>query len=115
MKYVLTLILTLIVSLPATAQTPCSEPVHVGDKMSQVISKCGQPKWRERMVNTPGKQIEVIRALNSLTTHPVNPEVREKWYYVTGQDSTTVIEILDYGVLSVRELVREADAPAKME
>ena len=101
--------------LPLGAIAQCHDEIHIGDTMKQVIDKCGQPKWRERTVKDPGQHVELIRGLDSLQTTPVNPEIREKWYYVTSQDKTTVIEILDAGVLSVRQLERDPNSPANME
>lgn len=115
MKHTVALSVFFASLLPVTALAQCHEEVHIGDTYRQVIEKCGQPKWRERSVKDPAGKVEVIKELNSTMTIPVNPEVREKWYYVTGQDKTTVIEILDSGVLSVRELIRNPDEPANME
>lgn len=115
MKHSVALFVFIASLLPVTALAQCHDEVHIGDTYRQVLEKCGQPKWRERSVKDPSGKVEVIKELSSTMTIPVNPEVREKWYYVISHDKTTVIEILDAGVLSVRELVRNPDEPADME
>lgn len=115
MSRTISLSIILACLLPASAMAQCHDEVHIGDTVHQVVEKCGQPKWRERSVKNPAGQVQVIKELNSTMITPVNPEIREKWYYVTSHDKTTVIEILDAGVLNVRELVRDSSVPANME
>jgi len=115
MKRFATIVLLYLVALPIYAVAGCYDKVEVGDPMQWVIERCGEPKWRERQVHSPGKSMEVIRGVDTFRTHPVQPQVVEKWYYDTTPDHSTLIEIQDGGVLSKQRLERKTDAPANME
>lgn len=115
MKQCAVFVLLLFTALPLLAEEGCYEKVEVGDTMQQVIERCGEPKWRERQVLSPGRSVEVIRGMHTLSTHPVQPRVLEKWYYDATTDKSTLIEIEDGGVLSKQRLERKGDVPAKME
>lgn len=113
-RYAILVFLSLF-ALPGYAAQGCYDKVEVGDPVQQVIERCGEPKWRERQLHSPGKSVEIIRGVNSLQTHPVQPQLMEKWYYDTTPDQSTLIEIQDGGVLSKRKLKRKTDIPANME
>lgn len=115
MKRFATLAVLFLTALPAAAEEGCYDKVEVGDPVRQVVERCGEPKWRERQVRSPGKSVEIIRGVDSLRTHPVQPQLMEKWYYDTSPDSSTLIEIQDGGVLSKQRLERKTDSPANME
>jgi hypothetical protein len=97
-----------------TAAVQCYGKVEVGDTVSQVVNRCGEPVRRERKV-AQSEGVQVIRGLDSLHSKPLNPQVMEKWYYDTNLNEATVIEILDGGVISVRRLVREKHPPMEMD
>jgi len=115
MKRFATLATLILISLPASAEEGCYDKVQIGDPVRVVIEQCGEPVWRERQEHSPGKSVEIIRGVDSLRTHPVQPQLMEKWYYDTTPDSSTLIEIQDSGVLSKQRLERKADSPAGME
>lgn len=108
-------VILLFTTLPVLAEEGCYDKVEVGDMMQQVIERCGEPKWRERQVLSPGRSVEVIRGMHTFRSHPVQPQVLEKWYYDTTPERSTLIEIEDGGVLSKQRLERKKDVPANME
>jgi hypothetical protein len=104
-----------LATAPAFSGEGCYEKVEVGDPVQYVIERCGEPVRRERDFSTPGKRIEVIRGSKTLSSHPVQPQQMEKWYYDTSLNTVTLIEIQDGGVLSKRRLERGVESPAVME
>jgi len=104
-----------LTTLPIYAEGGCFDKVEVGDPVRLVIEHCGEPKWREREVHSPGKSVEIIRGVDSLRTHPLEPQVMEKWYYDSSPDHSTMIEIQDGGVLSKQRMERKTHIPANME
>jgi len=115
MKRIATFAILIFTALPALAEEGCYDKVEVGDTVQLVIERCGEPKWRERKVQSPGRSVEVIRGTNTFSSRPVQPLVTEKWYYDTNRDRSTLIEIQDGGVISKQRLERKTDKPANME
>lgn len=109
-KLVASAVLALL-ALPAVAEEQCFGKVEVGDSVSRVLERCGEPVRREQKVTKAEGGVQIIRGLDSLHTQPLNPKVLERWYYDTGLDMATVIDIVDGGVSRVRRLVREKHQP----
>ncbi len=115
MKRLIVVTAIMLLALPAVAEEQCYGKVEIGDAVSQILERCGQPVRRERKVTGVAGGVQVIRGLDSLHTKPLNPQRMEKWYYDTSMDKATVVEILDGEVVSVRRLVREKHPPMEMD
>jgi hypothetical protein len=115
MKRATVLAIMSLIALPLSAAEDCLDRLEMGDPVQRVIERCGEPEHRERDMQAPGKSVEIIRGTDTLRSHPVQPQVTEKWYYDVSADRATVIEILDGGVVGMRRLQREPERAPMME